>query len=710
MTYSGALLFPGATTFPGGAALAPEAPGRITPMQVAMGVGVAGAMVDVSAFVSSVDGIHRTWGRQDEFREVTPGTLSFTLFNQDGRFTPGNPFSSLATPVTEGTVVCWNAGGRLVSGSVLGVDLPGDEATWGQITIHCDDMLGNAARRQLSLFAESMVFGSTVYAYWPFNDVAGSQIAAEKSGNGQPYFSADTLYPGVPTFGVAAVPAVNQTQADFATSLALGYFGTSRNGVYHFNTIPYAPGSMGCWGFWFTPVVGGGCSIDIGFAGLTQTINIAAGLTMSVLCGVGSNILSGPMKYGEPHYFSLVLTTSGATVITVALYMDGVPQGTGTYSQGSAIGVLDNVARTPSVFRIRVGNGSGPVEFQFSHLSHTATRVDESFAGVTTEANRLVAISETTPELVLDMLPGDLSTAVVGIPSQSGTALDALNLVMHTEQGYLYATTTGALLAPVQKVSVRSRQRPVAATWSFDAAAELSSVPQFLRDITNMVSSATVTGTSGVVTVTDPTVTGRVGSSNASETILSDTSDNLTLWGQDRIVRGKNVNLRVASVTVDALTIAASRSGDLLAMVPGDRISITNLPSATLGFTTWDGWLLGVKETHTLYTNTFQMFVSPVTVQGVFDTSVFMADGALTLTAGIASTDTTMSVATTGPLLETVAVPYTLLVDNEQVTVTACTGATPQVATITRGVNGSTAIAHTTSAVVEVTPSSLFAF
>ena len=61
-------------------------------------------------------------------------------------------------------------------------------------------------------------------------------------------------------------------------------------------------------------------------------------------------------------------------------------------------------------------------------------------------------------------------------------------------------------------------------------------------------------------------------------------------------------------------------------------------------------------------------------------------------------------------MLETIVFPYTLLIDKEQVTVTNCTPWVPQVATITRGVNGTTATTHATGALIDVAPSALFAF
>jgi hypothetical protein len=105
------------------------------------------------------------------------------------------------------------------------------------------------------------------------------------------------------------------------------------------------------------------------------------------------------------------------------------------------------------------------------------------------------------------------------------------------------------------------------------------------------------------------------------------------------------------------------------------------------------------------------MYFTPVLpATAVFDTSLFMADGALTLTVALTTGATSMTVATTGPKLESTTFPYTLLIDSEQVTVTACNTATPQVATITRAVNGTTAATHAIGATPDVATASLYAF
>jgi len=345
-----------------------------------------------------------------------------------------------------------------------------------------------------------------------------------------------------------------------------------------------------------------------------------------------------------------------------------------------------------------------------SRLSHTLYQPFEYSALATTEAGLLAAIEATTVETTLS-IPSDLSDRPVSL-SPSGSALDALNSILTTEQGTIYSTTTGTLTNPTQVLTVRARTRPTTITASWDVARDLVGAPEFVRDITNMVSEVTVDGPTQNVFVTDAALALRVGSANSSESVLNTQYVDLFAWGQDRLQRGANVQLRVATVTIDAMTTPTDRTADLLALKPGDRHQFTNLPTTQLGFSTWDGWLLGVTENHTISEHTFTLYFQPVLPStAIYDTNLY-ADGVLTLDSAITTSGaTSMDVTTSnvGTLLETTTFPYTLLIDSEQVTVTACTTGPPQVATITRGVNGTTATTHAAGAAVEVATASLYA-
>ena len=283
-----------------------------------------------------------------------------------------------------------------------------------------------------------------------------------------------------------------------------------------------------------------------------------------------------------------------------------------------------------------------------------------------------------------------------------------LNDIVRSESGHLFCTTTGTLLAPVEQIQVRARDRPTTPKAVFDATDDLDGPPAFIRDITNVAAQLEVTGPTESVTVTDPTVTGRYVTSGTSETVLFTDMEDLREWGQDRLYRGRNRAVRAQTFTVDAMTTPIDRSGDLLALVPGDRVQLATLPAARLGFASWDGWLIGGSETHTVTSHAFVLTVTPTLPDAAeYDESLFASDGDVTLAATITSTATTLTVAIASGSAMSTVLPYTLQLGSEQVTVTAVSGAT---LTVTRGAGGTTAAAHTTGTPIEVVPTALFAY
>lgn len=684
-----------------------------------MGLGVAGAMIDVSASVAFVNPISRAWGKRDEFRDVVPGVFSFTLDNYDGRYTPDNPASTLATPLTEGVSVSWLAGTRLVSGTVLGIEMSGDESAWGEIRVTCDDMLGAAARRKLTLLTESAILGSGAVAYWPFSDDVSSVVALEQSGFLQPRIELDqTALSGTSSsvFGVAALASIGLTQ--FSVSCPSGVSNSISFGTLSaFNAVSYGAGTMGSWGLWITPTTTTSYTRlifrHVGY--VFQIVANAASGFYEFYAGpptstsLGTLVTSMPFRANVTHFVSFSTTITGGTLVTTSCYIDGALYGTMVDSTTFAGGITA-AQKQPKQWSVYIDGSVGANTTNISSLYHMPTVYTGPIGDVTTEAGQLTILGQTEPKAILGTLPGDLSSAKIGNSISGGSTLDALLNIIRTEQGHIYTSTAGSLLAPVQTITVRARQRPAVPTYTLDVAADVSDVPQFIRDITNMTSAVTATGVGNVVRVVDSTIQTRAAGSNVSETVLNTQIQDLRYWAQDRLVRGKNVNLRVASLTVDALTVSAATSAILLALKPGDRIQVTGLPPAQLGFTTWDGWLIGASESHSIRSHTFILFLAPVVREAVTDTDRLMADGVLTLSGALTSVATSVSIATSSVQLDTTSLPYNLLIDREQVTMTACTTGSPQVATITRAANSTAAAAHSSGVAVEISPPALYGF
>lgn len=692
-----------------------------------MAIGVNGAYVDVTSDVVFDQGsITRSWGTQSQFTAVSPGTYSFTLDNKTGNYTPDNPASTLATKVSEGTGVCWSLNGQLRAGSVRvlqpvfgDIGVP-DKTARMRVTV--EDMLGIAARTQMpsANLATSMVLNAPAYAYWPLNDAAGATIAAEASGNNYPgLYNSFPIVGGSATFGQPGVVAAGETQLLLVSPVGNGLIFDALASF----PIPasYQSNSLGSWGFWYTPTTDPGSFIMSWSLRTTANNNLgtfqftcnalSAGMKFNSVSNTITTATTGALALNVAHYFAVTITYDDAAgVATYSLYMDGVFQSTGTSaftSNGFAPAVMSSVS-DPS-FNV-FGGGSALV----SHLSHTAVRVNETLAGGTsTEAGLFNLIGALSGSVTTAAAPNDLSAEPVTLPgTQNEALLDLLTGLANTEQGYLYATTSGTLLAPVQTLNLRARTRSATPAYSFDVSKEITGSPQFVRDIANTVSSVTVSGPSTSTIASNSALAVKVGSANASESVLNNNSLDQLMWGQDRINRGIKRAVDITSFTIDAFgTSAGSRWADLTSMKPGDRIRVTGMATANLGYATWDGWLIGCEETHVGLSSRFTLYLAPVLPDtAIFDTNLFMAGGDLALSAALTSSATSMSVSTVGAKLETAVFPYTLIIDQEQVTVTACSTATPQVATITRGANSTTAAAHVSGSLVEVAVPSLFAF
>lgn len=697
----------------------------------ALAVGAGGAYVEVTTDVLFDQGsIIRNWGTQSPYTPVGPGTFAFTLDNTAGKYSPDNPNTSLATPIAEGTAVSWSLNGQLRSGTVRsfspGFADIGTPSTSAYMRITVDDDLGDLSRNTLGNLAYSAVMGSNPYFFWPLNDAAGSPQAAEATGNGAP------LVPQGPfscTFGFPGVPAGSgETQLQTVTPTAPG-IAVLTSAIA---PIPaYPQGSFGFIGCHITPSQANGATSwagvesDIPAVGGTSApqfllrLNIFnTGLFPGVygtfqIAGLAVNTPVVAAPVGVPGYWAVGVTyapTAGVATFTVTLYLNGV-------SVATATGVHTVPAFSPSGMYGQIVLDSINETETLSHLSHTPVLIHEEAAAQTLAAARLALIDQTTQNVTFGAVPADFSMAPVGPAATSGqSALDAVLAAILTEQGYVDTTTGGSFLAPAQTVRTRGRERPTAVSASFRVGVDLSGIPAFARALNDEVSIENITGTDGATRmVINQTLNARVGSANGSDTILTFAQSDLYEWGSDRIWRGIKRFIDITSITIDAATSSgASLWAALTSLNPGDRIEVTGLP-AELGYTAWDGWLIGCAETHNPLSNQFILYLQPCTpTTAIFDTDLWANGGNNTistaLTSGAASLLCTSADGVT--LFETVAMNYFLLVDKELVKVTACSApvAGVQTLTIARAQGGTAAAAHAVGAVPEVVTNSIFAF
>ena len=725
-------LAPAATIYAGG---------PITPHGIAMRVGVGGAFVDVSAWVEFGEGITYNYGRATQFDDAQPGTFTFTLNNADGRFTPDNPTSPLGATVTEGTSVLWQLGTRIVAGHVLAVTIPADEASWNHLVVTCDDMLGAAARHWITSIPDALFLVAKGDLQWKLDEASGSSFGAEVNHDPIGPFvltrSNLTSTTGGVTFGATQVAGLPGT----AMTLTAAAGETNRYGTAHGNTVPVskvhtvAQGAgvggqvvaLGFWSMWVYP----GSTINLAIVPKfgTDTLGYAwsaqikcTPTTIGVQMGSNATLVSNLSAQQQlvPHYVTLsqrlIWQTSGSYwALQGTLFVDSaqvaasfwydpqhgytIPQYTDSLApvEVSLAVTGDTLQRSGTVQRISHSTNGSPSEY----LALTPTL----------EGRRYV-LDLITTEINVGVYSTPLSTAPIGFGSTQATTatiLDVFNEIIRSEAGHLFAQTTGTFpTSAVETVEFRARDRPLTPKAVFDVTKEGDGLPAFVRDITNVAAQVQVSGPTQNVIVTDPTITGRYITSGLAETILYLGQEDLREWGQDRLQRGKNRAVRANTFSVDAATTPTDRSTDLLGLVPGDRIQLANLPAASLGFTNWDGWLLGGSESHAPTRNQFVFTLAPTLPNSaILDSDLFAAGGDLRIGNTYTSTATSIVFNANYATPVSTVVPYTILIDSEQLTVTSITGSTW---TVTRGVNGTTPASHTVGAYAEILPTAVYAY
>lgn len=688
-------------------------------VQVALGVGAGGVLLDVSSYVRAESAVTRDWGRDDSFFDIEPGTFSFELDNQDGRFTPGNVASPLSTLLTEGLSACLQVETRLVAGRVRRIEpvFRGDNADWAAVRITCDDMLGQAARTRLLPAWDALVNSAGMLGLWKFDEPAGATEAADSGPNSLPSFTAAPQFGYTPTFGLESIEGFTDTQALGGGSGSLNsQFVTQMSGL----DFRYPTNEAGAYGFWWTPITpSGGATEYFGFRVALRGgsyFRVTAGFNSGDQLGVAVNdpffiAPAAAVPLGTPVYVAVVPDVVGSD-LRVRLYIDGVLAATDT---DPLIGTNTSANLSPARITLSMRSSVASSSFRLSRISHTLNPVDESqlVPASTTEAGLLELVEQVTPGVTFDTLPAALSDVLAVRPDfEDASALDLINMVVRSQQGYVYPVTTGTLTNPTEVVTVRERVRSRTVDYEFNVESELSGAPEFVRDLTNAVSEARVSNGDSSTTVLDRSLIDRFGNASDSDTVVLERVFDMRAWGFDRLTRGANDALSVTSVVVDAMTTPTDRSADLLALTPGDVVRLTGLPGDVLGFTTWDGWFIGGRERHGADAHEFTLYLTPMLNSiGIYGDSLYMAGDEFTLAADISNSATSISVASSSlARLTTTEVPFTVQIAREQMTVTACTGATPQVLTVTRGVNGTPALAHLAGDGLSVVPSSTYAF
>lgn len=664
----------------------------------------AGVWTDVSSTVNGKEGVAIRRGRSSRADESQPGTASFVLDNDTGNFTPDNPLSAYWPNVVEGKAVRVKVTKGTTSQRFIGKvsewtpDFTDPDPAKAKTRVTAADCLADAARFTMLSAARGEVLADTPTAYWPLDDAAGASGATSGISGGP---SLERVQVGTGGSAVAGEDAIDLSPAWMFTAASAGNY----VGLTETTPLPNDCLTLEAW-FRGTstavsqtvaaviPAVSGN-NDSLGLV-VASTTGVAIGRFYSAAGLATYDATGASVTDGRWHH--LAVTLSGGNV---NVFVDGVKT-SAAYGAGYT-------AVPRNVYVARQTNGS------VAHVAYHATALSDariaarrkavlSTSGNGTLAERWTAVAAFAGlTAAVDTTWPDRNAAA--LPVTGKTALAALQDVIRAESGVMYASpTTASTVVGRARTSIRS------ATVALTLDVEADGTGGLVTSRSQQGKASRVDADNGLFTVSrsDSSITD---GGAVTLTVPLAAVDEVAAVATDRLAASRWNRLGVPKVTLDLMTASNDRYSAVFALLLGDRLRLSGLPSTQIGWTYFDVYVEGWTERWGTDGATVEFDVSPADApaENLLDDANLgrvCADGTMTLTSGITSTATSIQVTTSaGPLLTTDAAAYPLDLDvnGERVTVASAPGGTsPQTVTVTRGVAPSVARAHSAGEPVDV--------
>jgi hypothetical protein len=657
---------------------------------------VNGSWVNVSTYVRVSDGVVIVRGRQDEQGSLQASTVTLTLDNRDGRFSPRNPNGAYYGYIGRNTPI------RV---SKLGsVRFYGEVSAWpprwalsqkdAWVTVQGAGITRRLTQGPKALRGPITRYVSTasnVIAYWPCEDGQGSSSIAsgitsgtpmELPGPGQIRLAADSTFstsaplPVLNTAGLFGAPNSNTASDTFAAFLLSVPVAGDTNDTTLFRLLES----------------NGSCRFEIRYFTASS-----GSLLLRCFDPVGGSLLTSASLTnlnGVPSVITLVLQQSGANVnysLRADVFATGATQSTG--------GVVFGYTKT-ALSAVQVNADRAAVAMVVGHVMVATTDQTAAFVAAMrgysgeTAATRISRLC--TEEAVSVVIVG---TAATSEPMGSQTAMTLMDLLAQCE-----ATDGGFLYEPRDSLSLAYRTRN-----SMYAAAADMTLPYTNMDTLEPVdddfstrndvtvsriggSSANYEVTTGrMSTSAPPTGAGRY---DVEFSVSASTDTRLLALAEWRAHLGTLDEPRypVIGADIGLLAAGALRTAAMTVDV-GSYLTVTG-PPVWGPRSSLRALIIGSTETFVIshWRMDFtcaqgSIWSSPFTLDsstlGRLDSSTAVLNGAHT------STTTTLNYLPSGAWVTTAAnpadFPFTISVGGEDMTVTAGTATT---LTVTRSVNG----------------------
>lgn len=543
----------------------------------------------ITQYVRLVEGITWSRGRPDEQQSVSPGQLSMTLENTDGRFSQGtgtyNPQPDRLIQLTVSSQVRWT--GRVQSWPVAW-PTGGDEYATVQIT--AVDDLARAARRTLSSSLVEEITLDSPGAYWPLSEATGATMGSDISGNNITPMQVVGSAPNL-TFGTGTGPAGDGSAA---VQMFAGQYLSSGN----YTTILPATG----WSLEFWVLVPSAPASSTTLAHMSSSLTGALGTFVTVTTsGFVSCIAAGTINIADNHTHHVAITYDGTTV---RRYVDGVADGTSASALtdynvldigGPASSALSLLALTGTVAQVATYTSVLSAGRIASH--YQAGSSDFSGETPTARITRMGSYAN-IPVGTLDTA----STALMGPTQQSGrSALDVLNDISDATQGIVFVGANGSLTnvtgRTIQLIGFATKTHD--ANWVTPDTAVMVDMAQVINLATGLATgSENVTTAKNAASITAHGVYPKDFTWNVSTDAQA---TDLTNW---QVANNATPTARVPSLTYDVLTMGATPLSNALGLELGIFASVTSMPSQSPA---GDLYVIVQGIAETLSTDTWQI-------------------------------------------------------------------------------------------------------
>lgn len=574
---------------------------------------------DITTSVRFAGGITMTAGAPDETSEAPSATLAATLGNTDGRYTRGNPLSTLYPNVRKGTPIRQRV---TLDGTVEGLQTrfygraTGWTPAWesdgtdGTCKLTASGLIqqydqAHTVTSPMAAWAIAGYDDTAAAANWPCEDGPAATFAAPAPG-GQPMRSTGTVRPQFATgnVGIGSAPVVRLVPG----VTMVGQCAVSAPAFY-FGALVRIPK----WSWGATERTLFRLDSTDSLRRVELRLNASGGMTMRGYDVFGNELLGATVfpadMFDKPCWVTMQLTQVGSTVEwerththwDIATNNGG--RSTNTWSEngvlsGRSFGMIHTVTVAPNadIDGIDVGHiglwGESSTAYTPQRRGPNAI-IAYSGEAITERLNRLAVDSGAAVEVI-----GSTSQDIG--PQPVATLAAVLRDIERTERGMLVDGLGDGLTLYTRS----SRYNQAAAVTLAAAAVSLGGAPEDSDQHTaNRVRATRAAGGEATFEDTDgPMGVEAIGPFERQVEANPPTDDKLPLWAQWRVWLGTQQALRWSHLPVE-ISANPSYAAALAGIAPGDRVDVTGLRDALAGWwldsiqTIAEGWTEVISPT-----------------------------------------------------------------------------------------------------------------